>query len=74
VHRIRIPQPGPPALKADHLISLHLNGAFWNVVANFTINTAGFTIVALFILVWVGALAYWRFGRVETRWAADLEK
>ena len=40
---------------------LHLNGAFWNVVANFNINTAGFAIVALFIAVWVGALAYWRF-------------
>jgi high-affinity nickel permease len=24
VHRIRIPQPGSPALKADHLISLDL--------------------------------------------------
>ena len=53
---------------------LHLNGAFWNVVANFDINTAGFAIVALFVAVWVAALAYWRFGRVEARWAADLEK
>jgi high-affinity nickel-transport protein len=51
---------------------LHLNGAFWNVVANFNINTAGFAIVALFILVWVAALAYWRFGRVETRWAIPI--
>jgi len=51
---------------------LHLNGAFWNVVANFNINTAGFAIVALFIAVWVGALAYWRFGRVEARWAIPI--
>ena len=51
---------------------LHLNGAFWNVVANFDINTAGFAIVALFIGVWVAALAYWRFGRVETRWAIPI--
>jgi nickel/cobalt transporter (NiCoT) family protein len=51
---------------------LHLNGAFWNIVANFNINTAGFAIVALFIAVWVGALAYWRFGRVETRWAIPI--
>ncbi len=53
---------------------LHLSGAFWTVVANFNINTAGFAIVALFLAVWVAALAYWRFGRVEARWGADLEK
>src|SRR5690349_17669723 len=51
---------------------LHLRGEFWDVVANFNINTAGFAIVALFIAVWVGALAYWRFGRVETRWAIPI--
>jgi high-affinity nickel-transport protein len=51
---------------------LHLTGAFWNVVANFNINTAGFAIVALFILVWVAALAYWRFGQVEARWAIPI--
>jgi high-affinity nickel-transport protein len=51
---------------------LHLSGAFWNVVANFDINTAGFAIVALFVVVWVAALAYWRFGQVETRWAIPI--
>lgn len=51
---------------------LHLSGAFWNVVANFDINTAGFAIVALFLAVWVAALAYWRFGRVEARWAIPM--
>src|SRR5215469_1702339 len=51
---------------------LHLKGAFWDVVANFNINTAGFAIVALFIAVWVAALAYWRFGRVEARWAIPI--
>jgi len=42
------------------------------VVANFDINTAGFAIVALFILVWVAALAHWRLGRVETRWTIPI--
>ena len=28
----------------------------------------GFTIVGLFVLVWVIALAVWRFGRIEERW------
>ncbi|MGO9192740.1 MAG: hypothetical protein ACLP8X_30375 [Streptosporangiaceae bacterium] len=51
---------------------LHLNGSFWSVMADFNINTAGFCIVALFVAVWVAALAYWRFGRVEARWTSDV--
>jgi high-affinity nickel-transport protein len=53
---------------------LHLNGAFWSVMANFNINTAGFCIVALFVAVWAAALAYWRFGRVEARWTSNADK
>ncbi len=53
---------------------LHLSGSFWDVMANFNINTAGFCIVGLFVVVWAAALAYWRFGRVEARWTADVEK
>jgi len=53
---------------------LHLSGAFWDVMSNFNINTAGFAIVALFVVVWAAALAYWRFGDVEARWTADVEK
>jgi len=51
---------------------LHLSGGFWDTVANFNINTAGFAIVALFVAVWVAALAYWRFGRVEARWTIPM--
>jgi high-affinity nickel-transport protein len=51
---------------------LHLSGAFWSVVANFDINTAGFAIVALFVGVWAGALAYWRLGQVEARWTIPM--
>ena len=51
---------------------LHLRGAFWQVVAAFNINTAGFAIVALFLAVWVAALAYWRFGHVEARWTIPM--
>src|SRR6201981_445967 len=51
---------------------LHLSGAFWNMVATFNINTAGFAIVALFLAVWVAALAYWQFGQVEARWAIPI--
>ena len=37
----------------------HLHGGFWDIMANFNINVAGFCIAALFVLVWVAALAYW---------------
>jgi nickel/cobalt transporter (NiCoT) family protein len=47
-----------------------LNGAFWNLMANFNINLAGFCIAGLFILVWAVALTYWRVGKVEDRWSA----
>jgi high-affinity nickel-transport protein len=50
----------------------HLHGAFWSVMANFNTNVAGFCIAALFVLVWAAALAYWRWGKVETRWAANV--
>ena len=51
---------------------LHLRGGFWNVMANFNINVAGFCIAALFVAVWAAALIYWRAGRVEARWSAHV--
>jgi high-affinity nickel-transport protein len=51
---------------------IHLHGAFWDLMANFDINVAGFAIAALFVVVWVAALAYWRLADVETRWTADM--
>ena len=47
---------------------LHLHGPFWDFMANFDINKAGFTIAVLFVVVWVGAVAAWRFGNIESRW------
>ncbi len=47
---------------------LHLTGGFWQFAKSFNINRAGFTIVGIFVAVWVGALGYWRLGRVEERW------
>ena len=47
---------------------LHLHGGFWDFMANFDINKAGFTIAVLFVVVWVGAVAAWRFGNIESRW------
>ncbi len=49
---------------------LKLTGGFWNFMANFNINEAGFFIVGLFVVTWVVALTVWRFGRIEHRWEA----
>ena len=51
---------------------VHLHGAFWDTMANFNINVAGFCIAGLFVVVWAIALAYWRWGSVEARWDAGL--
>jgi high-affinity nickel-transport protein len=48
---------------------LHLHGGFWDFMANFDINRAGFIIAGLFVVVWTIALVYWRAGKVEARWA-----
>ena len=48
---------------------LHLSGPFWGFMADFDINKAGFTIAGLFVVVWAMALAIWRFGHIESRWA-----
>ena len=51
---------------------VHLHGAFWDTMATFNINVAGFCIAGLFVVVWAIALAYWRWGSVEARWGADV--
>ena len=53
---------------------LHLTGSFWNVMANFNINKAGFVIVGIFVLTWMGALLIWKYGHVEERWSAKLDE
>jgi high-affinity nickel-transport protein len=50
-----------------------LHGGFWNYMAAFDINKAGFVIVGMFIITWGGALAFWRFGHVEEKWSARLQ-
>lgn len=51
-----------------------LHGGFWNYMANFDINKAGFVIVGMFVVCWAGALAFWRFARVEEKWSARLKQ
>jgi high-affinity nickel-transport protein len=49
---------------------LKLSGGFWDFAGSFDLNTAGFWIVGTFVVVWAGAIAIWRFGKVEARWEA----
>ena len=45
-----------------------LSGSFWNFLAKFNINRAGFVIVGVFVLTWLVALGIWHFGQVERKW------
>ena len=41
-------------------------------IANIPLDYAGYVIVALFFVAWIGAAAIWKVGRVEEKWSADL--
>jgi high-affinity nickel-transport protein len=49
-----------------------LHGSFWHYMEVFDINKAGFVICGMFVVCWAGALAFWRFARVEEKWSARL--
>ena len=51
---------------------LHLSGPFWDAMANFNINVAGFVIVGMFIITWVTALLIWKYGHIEEKWTSRL--
>ncbi len=48
---------------------LKLRGGIWDFLSGINLNTIGFIIVGMFLVTWLGALAVWRFGRIEQRWA-----
>jgi high-affinity nickel-transport protein len=50
-----------------------LHHGFWGFVSRFNLNTAGFVIVAMFVLTWLAALLIWRFGHIEEKWGARLQ-
>ncbi len=52
---------------------LHFKGAFWRFMANFNINAAGYIIVGMFIVTFLGAMAFWRYGHVEEKWSSRLK-
>jgi len=48
----------------------NLTGGFWDFLANFDINKAGFVIVGIFVLTWAVAVSVWHFGHIEQKWEA----
>jgi high-affinity nickel-transport protein len=48
--------------------SANLSGGFWDFMANFNLNKAGFIVVGMFVVTWVVALAIWHFGEIEQKW------
>ncbi|MFI1797584.1 HoxN/HupN/NixA family nickel/cobalt transporter [Streptomyces sp. NPDC020379] len=49
---------------------LGMNDGVTGWISGLNLDNVGFVIVGLFVVVWAAALAYWRFGKVEQRWAA----
>ncbi len=47
---------------------LGLTGQFWTAVEALNFSTMGYAIVGLFVVAWLGALAIWRWRRIEQRW------
>jgi high-affinity nickel-transport protein len=47
---------------------LNLTGGFWNYAKDFNLNSAGYIIVAGFVVVWSIALIIWKYGNIEERW------
>lgn len=46
----------------------NLSGSFWDFVSNLDINTAGRIIVGVFLVVWIGAVIYYKARRIDQRY------
>jgi nickel/cobalt transporter (NiCoT) family protein len=56
------------------ITELDLSGGFWDWLADLDLNMAGFIMTGVILVIWLGALAFWKFGKVEQRWSAALQK
>ena len=53
---------------------LELSGQPWDFIGGIDINSAGRVIVAIFLLVWIGAVAYYKLARVDERYASAVRQ
>jgi nickel/cobalt transporter (NiCoT) family protein len=54
--------------------TLGAQGGFWAFVNDLDFETLGLVIVGAFIVTWVGAFSYFKYGRVEERWTARVRE
>lgn len=47
---------------------LSLKSGIWDLINSFNLNSAGYIITVVFVVVWATALIIWRFGKVEEKW------
>ena len=47
---------------------LNLSGGFWDDISTIDINTAGRIIVGVFLVVWIGAVVYYKARRIDQRY------
>lgn len=50
--------------------SVGWRNGFTNMVSGLNLNNVGFIIVGVFVVVWAGAIGYWKLAKVEDRWPA----
>jgi nickel/cobalt transporter (NiCoT) family protein len=50
---------------------LHIVDPVTTWVAGLNLNNVGFLIIGLFVLVWAVAIGYWRWAKIERRWAPE---
>jgi high-affinity nickel-transport protein len=50
--------------------TLGLKGGFWAWASSIDLNTVGYVIVGVFVLMWAVAFAVWRLGHLEEKWGA----
>jgi nickel/cobalt transporter (NiCoT) family protein len=64
---------GLSVLMALVIGSIELLGVL-DVIGDIDLSLLGYLVVGLFVLTWALALAVWRFGRIEERWSADVQR
>jgi len=53
--------------------TIELLGVF-DVIKEIDLSLVGYLVVGLFVLTWALAVAVWRYGRIEERWSADIQR
>jgi len=53
---------------------LNMNGRFWSAMQHADLNTLGFVIVGMFVVIWAAALFIWRYAHIEEKWSAGMRQ